>query len=266
MSETLAAAQKRVTNDTADVKGVLDGASAALKLSADQADDAGDSWRLVVADGGALELGNNKVVKTSYNPTLTVGATTAAAIEGVKYVHSGTKFTKTSHALVVGDTVVLVTDSATNPITKGGFVVGQLYYVKAVADANTFTVAAALGGASAVAGAVGDSASDIVFNKVSNNTVLGNSGETAILGKKLGFFGATPEARVAAIANLVDAGGDGSYDASGEILSATGLANNAAENTTVVKVSDFNTQVKKILVKVDAIIDALATYGLIVKA
>lgn len=195
MSETLAAAQKRVTNDTLKVEGALDTASAALKLSADQNDDAGDSWKLVVSDGGALELGNDKAVKDSYNPTLTISATTATAIEGVKYVHTGTKFLKIDHELVVGDTLVLVTDSATNPVVNGSFVVGQLYYVKQIVDKDNFTVAATLGGASAVAGAVGDSAADIVFNKVSNNTVLGNSGDTAILGTQLGFFGVAPVAR-----------------------------------------------------------------------
>jgi|AACY02.7.fsa_nt_gi hypothetical protein len=267
MSENLAAAQKRVTNDTANVEGVLDGASAALKLSADQADDAGDSWRLVVADGGALELGNNKVDKTLYNPTLTVGATAlATAVTGIAYAKTGTLFSKTAHGFVDGDTVVISADATDAPLAGGNFVVGQLYYVKLNAGgtpANEFTLAATLNGTNVVGG---ENATAISMQKVSNNTVLGNSGETAVLGNKLGFFGATPEARVAAIANLVDDGADGSYDAAGEILSGTGVANNGTDTDAVVKVTDFNTQVKKILVKVDAIIDALAAYGLIVKA
>ena len=235
MSETLAAAQKRVTNDTLKVEGALDTASAALKLSADQNDDAGDSWKLVVADGGALELGNDKSIKDTYNPALTISATTATAISGVKYVHTGTKFLKASHGLVKGDTVVLVTDSATNPVVNGSFVVGQLYYVKERVDADNFTLGATVGALSAVAGAVGDSAADIVFNKVSNNTVLGTGGDTAILGKQLSFYGVTPVAQRAnanqveldtttntvgtAIANkqLVDVGATNTGDVSGVI-------------------------------------------------
>lgn len=206
MSETLAAAQKRVSpelSNSLNVEGALDKSSATLKLSADRGEDAGDSWRLVVADNGALELGNNKSVKTSYNPTLTVGATTVAAIQGVKYNKSGTDFTKSSHGLVVGDTVVLVTDSTTNPVVDGSFVVGQLYYVNTVTNANTFTVAATLGGSESVAGSDnGDSGADIVFNKVSNDTVLGNSGTTAVLGNRLGFGGVLPIERPAVVSLL----------------------------------------------------------------
>ena len=197
MSETLAAAQKRVTNDTADVKGVLDGASAALKLSADQADDAGDSWRLVVADGGALELGNNKANKSLYNPTLTVGATSlATAQSGISYAKSGALFTKASHGFVDGDTVVISVDATDSPLADGDFVVGQLYYVKlnsAGTPANEFTLTATLHGASDVAGK--ENATAISMQKVQNNSVLGNSGETAVLGNKLGFGGVAPVTR-----------------------------------------------------------------------
>ena len=193
MSETLAAAHKRVINDTLKVEGALDTASAALKLSADQNDDAGDSWKLVVSDGGALELGNNKVDKSIYNPTLTVGATTlGTAITGITYAKSGTLFTKVGHKLVNGDTVVISTDATDAPLTGGDFVVGQLYYVKLdnTAPADKFTLTATLHGVSNVAG--GENATAISMQKVSNNTVLGNSGDTAILGNKLGFFGVAP--------------------------------------------------------------------------
>ena len=193
MSETLAAAQKRVINDTADVKGVLDGASAALKLSADQGDDAGDSWRLVVADGGALELGNNKVDKTLYNPTLTVGATSlATAKTNISYTDATKLFTLAGHGFVDGDTVVISADATDAALADGDFVVGQLYYVKLNTDgtpANEFTLAATLNGTDV--GGKGN-ATAISMQKVQNNSVLGNSGETAILGNKLGFGGVDP--------------------------------------------------------------------------
>ena len=39
----------------------------------------------------------------------------------------------------------------------------------------------------------------LFFNFVSNNTVLGNSGETAVLGNKLGFGGVDPVTRPAVV-------------------------------------------------------------------
>ena len=47
------------TNDSLEIAANVEGAALGIVLKADQGDDAGDEWKLNIADGGTLTLGND---------------------------------------------------------------------------------------------------------------------------------------------------------------------------------------------------------------
>ena len=68
------------TNDALEIAAAVEGAALAIVLKADQGDDAGDEWKVGVADGGALSFGNDIASAGTYvtGLTLTPHATTAS--------------------------------------------------------------------------------------------------------------------------------------------------------------------------------------------
>jgi hypothetical protein len=68
------------TNDALEIAAAVEGAALAVVLKADQGDDAGDEWKLGVADGGVLTLGNDIASAGTYvtGLTITPNSTTAA--------------------------------------------------------------------------------------------------------------------------------------------------------------------------------------------
>ena len=60
------------TNDALEIAAAVEGAALAIVLKADQGDDAGDEWKVGVADGGALTFGNDIASAGTYVTGLTV--------------------------------------------------------------------------------------------------------------------------------------------------------------------------------------------------
>ena len=60
------------TNDSLEIAANVEGAALGIVLKADQGDDAGDEWKLNVADGGTITLGNDIASAGSYVTHLTV--------------------------------------------------------------------------------------------------------------------------------------------------------------------------------------------------
>tara|TARA_R100001015_G_C4629664_1_gene190693 strand:- start:199 stop:2139 length:1941 start_codon:yes stop_codon:yes gene_type:complete len=73
------------TNDALEIAAAVEGAALAIVLKADQGDDAGDEWKIGVADGGALTFGNDKASAGTYvtGLTLTPHATTTSWVTAI---------------------------------------------------------------------------------------------------------------------------------------------------------------------------------------
>ena len=72
------------TNDSLEIAAAVEGAALGIVLKADQGDDAGDEWKLNIADGGTLTLGNDinsagtYVTHLTITPNATVASSTTA--------------------------------------------------------------------------------------------------------------------------------------------------------------------------------------------
>ena len=73
------------TNDALEIAAAVEGAALAIVLKADQGDDAGDEWKVGVADGGALTFGNDIASAGTYvtGLTLTPHATTTSWVTAI---------------------------------------------------------------------------------------------------------------------------------------------------------------------------------------
>ena len=73
------------TNDALEIAAAVEGAALAIVLKADQGDDAGDEWKVDVADGGALTFGNDIASAGTYvtGLTLTPHATTTSWVTAI---------------------------------------------------------------------------------------------------------------------------------------------------------------------------------------
>ncbi|MBT5345996.1 hypothetical protein HOK96_03045, partial [bacterium] len=73
------------TNDALEISANVEGAALAIVLKADQGDDAGDEWKLNVADGGVLTLGNDIAAAGTYvtHFTMTPHATITSSSVGI---------------------------------------------------------------------------------------------------------------------------------------------------------------------------------------
>ena len=73
------------TNDALEIAAAVEGAALAIVLKADQGDDAGDEWKIGLADGGALTFGNDIASAGTYvtGLTLTPHATTTSWVTAI---------------------------------------------------------------------------------------------------------------------------------------------------------------------------------------
>ena len=114
--ENITITYDETTNDALEIAANVEGAALPIILKADQGDDAGDEWKLNVADGGVITLGNDinsagtYVTHLTITPNSTVASSTAAFAGGVTIAGdltiSGddlTMGTNTSGAALIGD-------------------------------------------------------------------------------------------------------------------------------------------------------------------
>ena len=107
-----------------------EGNAGSIYLKADQGDDAGDSWKISVADGGVLSLGNDIASQNTYvnHMTLTPHATAASSsalfagnvtVTGDLTVNGDTTTLNTS-TLTVEDLNIVVANGAANSAAANG--------------------------------------------------------------------------------------------------------------------------------------------------
>ena len=96
------------TNDALEIAANVEGAPLAIVLKADQGDDAGDEWKINVADGGVITFGNDLnsagtyVTHMTMTPNATVANSTIAAAGNLTVAND----------LTVTDDVILDSDQA----------------------------------------------------------------------------------------------------------------------------------------------------------
>lgn len=112
------------TNNALEIAANVEGAALGIVLKADQGDDAGDEWKVNVADGGTLTLGNDinsagtYVTHMTLTPNSTVANSTAAFAGSVTVANAlsigGTAITSTGAELNImdGDTSASATTVA----------------------------------------------------------------------------------------------------------------------------------------------------------
>ena len=114
--ENITITYDETTNDALEISANVAGAALPIILKADQGDDAGDEWKLNVADGGTITLGNDIASAGSYvthltiTPNSTVASSTVAFAGGVTIASDLTitgddltMGTNTSGAILVAD-------------------------------------------------------------------------------------------------------------------------------------------------------------------
>ena len=103
------------TNNALEIAANVEGAALGIVLKADQGDDAGDEWKINVADGGTLTLGNDinsagtYVTHATFTPNSTVASSTVAFAGNVTV----------ANALSIGGTAITSTGAELN-IVDGG--------------------------------------------------------------------------------------------------------------------------------------------------
>jgi hypothetical protein len=172
------------TNDALEIAAAVEGAALAVVLKADQGDDAGDEWKLGVADGGTLTLGNDIASAGTYvtGLTITPNSTTAAwlldfegdvDVGGDTLSFNGAATIDTSGnnnlSLSAGTADVVVTASNLAPASNDGSAIG----VSGTAWSDLFLASGAV---------VNFDAGDVTLTHSSNTlTVAGGTLATAAL-------------------------------------------------------------------------------------
>jgi hypothetical protein len=103
------------TNDALEIAANVEGAPLAIVLKADQGDDAGDEWKINVADGGVITFGNDLnsagtyVTHMTMTPNATVANSTVAFAGGITV---GKDVSITGDLTVSGDDITMGTNTA----------------------------------------------------------------------------------------------------------------------------------------------------------
>ena len=183
------------TNDALEIAANVEGAPLAIVLKADQGDDAGDEWKINVADGGIITFGNDLnsagtyVTHMTMTPNATVGNSTVAFAGNVTVA---TDLTVTGDLTVSGDDITMGTNTAGNllvgdgsnynPIALGGDV-ASINAAGSVTIANNAVSLAKMAGLAQGKIIYGDSSGDPAALAVgSANTVLKTDGTDAAWG------------------------------------------------------------------------------------
>jgi hypothetical protein len=169
------------TNDSLEIAANVEGAALGIVLKADQGDDAGDEWKLNIADGGTLTLGNDinsagtYVTHLTIVPNATVAssvATFAGEVSMTTLDIGGTNVTATATEINLLDGGTSVGGSITLTATDG-FIVNDGGTMKTIpaSDIKTFSATAAddiATGDAAVT--LATSAGDITIDAQGNDT------------------------------------------------------------------------------------------------
>ena len=200
MSETLAAAQKRVSpefSNSLNVEGALEDSTPTLTLTADQGDDAGDRWQ--VKNGGntaGLSVNNDFGTKETFGLNcLNLGNVSSAVINAVGQTYetatTGEVTTQSVHNLVVGDRVVLEGAGTTLETLFTAARMNVALFVKSTSTDKKFILSATSGGdaittVAQTAVAFGTDHGEI--KKLSNTATVGfgASSDTNVAGNLLG--------------------------------------------------------------------------------
>ena len=134
------------TNDALEIAAAVEGAALGIVLKSDQGDDAGDEWKLNVADGGTLTLGNDIASAGSYvtHLTLTPHATVSSstlAVAGALTVAgtAGITGVATVGGLTIGSAVINEAELETiDGITAGTVAASKAAVVDSNKDIGTF--------------------------------------------------------------------------------------------------------------------------------
>ena len=218
------------TTDSLRIKAA-EGAALAITLCADEGDDAGDEWKLNVADGGVLTLGNDKnsagthVTHLTLTPHATVASSTAAFAGGVTIAGD---LTISGDDLTMGTNTsghILVADGTNfNPVAVSGDVTmssGGAITIASGAVENAMLADDAVGAdelaANAVVNASVASGAAIAFSKMADLTasralVSDGSGDvsvSSVTSTEVGYLDITTlGTSEASKAVTVDASGD----------------------------------------------------------
>jgi len=177
------------TNDALEIAANVEGAPLAIVLKADQGDDAGDEWKINVADGGVITFGNDLNSAGTYvtHMTMTPNATVAnSTVAFAGNVTVATDLTVTGDLTVSGDDITMNTNTAGhimvgdgtnfNPIALGGDVT-SVNGSGSVTIANNAISLAKMAGLARGKLIYGDSSGDPAALTVgSANTVLQSDG------------------------------------------------------------------------------------------
>lgn len=125
-----------------------EGAGLAITLMADEGDDAGDEWKLNIADGGTLTLGNDINSAGTYVTHLTI--TPNATVANSTMAVAG-NLTVGGDLTVSGDDITMGTNTAGNLLIADGtnfnsIDVGSLSAISTVASGDLFIAVDASGG------------------------------------------------------------------------------------------------------------------------
>ena len=125
-----------------------EGAGLAITLMADEGDDAGDEWKLAIADGGQLTLGNDINTAGTYVTHLTI--TPNATVANSTMAVAG-NLTVGGDLTVTGDDITMGTNTAGNLLIADGtnfnsIDVGSLSAISTVASGDLFIAVDASGG------------------------------------------------------------------------------------------------------------------------
>lgn len=117
-------------NSTGQIFQGDEGSAGSLYLKADQGDDAGDSWKMSVADGGVLTLGNDIAVKDTFVTHMTLTPNASAASSSALFAGSitvsgdltvnGSTTTLNTSTLTVDDLNIVVADGAADGAAADG--------------------------------------------------------------------------------------------------------------------------------------------------
>ena len=164
--ENITITYDETTNDALEIAANVEGAALPIILKADQGDDAGDEWKLNVADGGVITLGNDIASAGSYvthltiTPNSTVASSTVAFAGGVTIASDLTitgddltMATNTSGAALIGDGTnfnpvlisgdISIGTTGTAAIGSGVIVNADVNASAAIADSKLATISTA---------------------------------------------------------------------------------------------------------------------------
>ena len=106
------------TTDSLVISQDVDGAGLSIVLMADRGDDAGDEWKLAVADGGVMTLGNDKNSAGTHVTMLTI--TPHATASSATMAFTGSITAAGSAVATVGTQTIWVPACAMRPTSSNG--------------------------------------------------------------------------------------------------------------------------------------------------